>query len=399
MKTGGARGPLCSRVLLGKILGARINNLNFLPKVCVRMSEVKSIEARVRECLRNVNDPEIGRSLVDLDMLGSVQVGGGNAITVTVQLPTTAYPRRERITQAVQAMLASKLSDVGAVEVHFDSKVKGKQSGGAIGLKVQNIIAVGSGKGGVGKSTVAAALAVGLQMSGAKVGLMDADIYGPSLPHLFGVSGPNHRPEIVEQQGPDGQTIRRIQPIDSHGLKIMSIGFLVGADEPVIVRGPILHRTIQQFLQETAWGELDYLIIDLPPGTGDIALTLSQLVGLAGAVVVCTPQQLALLDAVKAINMFRKVKIPVLGVVENMTGEIFGRGGAKQKAADMGVPFLGEVPIDARIRVNGDAGQIRDSFAADSPSRGYLINVCEQTAIQIARTLLETPSMPTLEIL
>jgi ATP-binding protein involved in chromosome partitioning len=225
---------------------------------------------------------------------------------------------------------------------------------------------------------------------------MDADIYGPSIPHLFGVG---HRPEIVEEHGPGGQTIRRIQPVDAGGIKLMSIGSLIPVDDPVIVRGPILHRTIQQFLQETAWGDLDYLIIDLPPGTGDIALTLSQLIGLAGAVVVCTPQQLALLDAVKAINMFRKVKIPVLGVVENMTGEIFGRGGAKQKAAEMGVPFLGEIPIDTRIRVNGDSGKIRESFAEGNPSRPYLMNVCEQTAIQIARTLLETPSMPSLEIL
>jgi ATP-binding protein involved in chromosome partitioning len=360
------------------------------------MSDAKITETQVRESLRGVNDPEIGRSLVDLDMVDKIAVGAGNAIHVTVQLPTPAYPRRERISQSIAAVLAARVPGAGPVDVRFTARVKGKQSGGAIGLKVQNVIAVGSGKGGVGKSTVAASLAVGLQLSGAKVGLMDADIYGPSIPHLFGVS---HRPEIVEEHGPDGQTIRRIQPIDAGGLKLMSIGFLIASDEPVIVRGPILHRTIQQFLQETAWGELDYLIIDLPPGTGDIALTLSQLIGLAGAVVVCTPQQLALLDAVKAINMFRKVKIPVLGVVENMTGEIFGRGGAKQKAAEMGVPFLGEIPIDAQIRVHGDAGQIRESFDEGNPSRPYLMNVCEQTAMQIARTLLETPSMPTLEIL
>ena len=360
------------------------------------MSDAKSIENQVRESLQSVNDPEIGRSLVDLGMVGDIAVGEANAITVTVQLPTPAYPRRERIAQSIRAVIAGKVPFAGPVEVHFTAKVKGKQSGGAIGLTVQNVIAVGSGKGGVGKSTVAAALAVGLQLSGAKVGLMDADIYGPSIPHLFGVG---HRPEIVEQHGPDGQTVRRIQPIDAGGIKLMSIGFLIPVDDPVIVRGPILHRTIQQFLQETAWGELDYLIIDLPPGTGDIALTLSQLVGLAGAVVVCTPQQLALLDAVKAINMFRKVKIPVLGVVENMTGDIFGRGGAKQKAAEMSVPFLGEIPIEPTIRVHGDAGRIRDLFGEGNPSRPYLMKVCEQTAMQIARTLLETPSMPTLEIL
>jgi ATP-binding protein involved in chromosome partitioning len=360
------------------------------------MSDANITEQQVRECLRSVNDPEIGRSLADLDMVGEIAIGTGNSVHVTVQLPTPAYPRRERIAQSIVAVVAAKVPGAGPVDVRFIARVKGKQSGGTIGLKVQNVIAVGSGKGGVGKSTVAASLAVGLQLSGARVGLMDADIYGPSIPHLFGVG---HRPEIVEEHGPDGQTIRRIQPIDAGGLKLMSIGFLIASDEPVIVRGPILHRTIQQFLQETAWGELDYLIIDLPPGTGDIALTLSQLIGLAGAVVVCTPQQLALLDAVKAINMFRKVKIPVLGVVENMTGEIFGRGGAKQKAAEMGVPFLGEIPIDAQIRVLGDAGQIRESFAEGNPSRPYLMNVCEQTAMQIARTLLETPSMPTLEIL
>ena len=350
----------------------------------------------MRESLRSVNDPEIGRSLVELDMISAVETGPQNSLTVTVQLPTPAYPQRERIAQAVQAALAAKITGVGSVNVRFDAKVKGKQSGGAIGLRAQNVIAVGSGKGGVGKSTVAASLAIGLQMCGAKVGLMDADIYGPSIPHLLGV---HQRPEIAEQQGPDGKVIRRIQPIDAAGLKVMSIGFLVAPDEPVIVRGPILHGTIRQFLTETAWGDLDYLIIDLPPGTGDIALTLSQLLGLAGAVVVCTPQQLAIIDAVKAINMFRKVKIPLLGVVENMSGEIFGRGGAKQKAAEMGVPFLGEIPIDANIRVNGDAGKIRDSFAEGSPSRGPLMNICEQTAIQIARSLLESPSMPTLEIL
>ncbi|MCY2965691.1 MAG: Mrp/NBP35 family ATP-binding protein [Planctomycetota bacterium] len=243
---------------------------------------------------------------------------------------------------------------------------------------------------------MAASLAVGLQRAGAKVGIMDADIYGPSVPHLFGVKG---RPHIVEEKGPEGQIIQRMDPIEADGVKIMSIGFLVGPDEPVIVRGPILHRTIEQFLRQTAWGELDYLIIDLPPGTGDIALTLSQLLGLAGAVVVCTPQQLALIDAVKAINMFRKVKIPVLGLVENMTGEIFGRGGAKQKAAEMGVPFLGEVPINAKIRELGDAGRIRAAFDADSPALAPLQHVCEQAAMQIAKSLLETPKMPSLEIL
>src|SRR5579863_862154 len=197
------------------------------------MSDARITETEVRECLRDINDPEIGRSLIDLGMVGDVAIGEGNKITVTVQLPTPAYPRRERIAQSIQAILAGKAPVAGPVEVRFTAHVKGKQSGGAIGLSVQNVIAIGSGKGGVGKSTVAASLAVGLQLSGAKVGLMDADIYGPSIPHLFGV---NQRPEIVEQRSAEGQVIRRIQPIDAGGLKLMSIGFLVGADEPIIVR-------------------------------------------------------------------------------------------------------------------------------------------------------------------
>ncbi|RPI89704.1 MAG: MRP family ATP-binding protein [Planctomycetaceae bacterium] len=360
------------------------------------MSSELPTEAQIRECLKAVNDPEIGRSLIDLGMVGTVKIEGGTRVVVGIRLPTPAYPRRERIAESIRAVVAARVGAVETVDVEFTSQVIGKESGGTLGLDVKNVIAVGSGKGGVGKSTVSASLAVGLQLAGARVGLMDADIYGPSIPHLFGVQG---RPRIVEERSPEGQVIQRMDPIDAGGVKIMSIGFLVGADEPVIVRGPILHRTIEQFLRQTAWGPLDYLIIDLPPGTGDIALTLSQLLGLAGAVVVCTPQQLALLDAVKAINMFRKVKIPVLGIVENMTGDIFGRGGARTKAAEMGVPFLGEIPIDAQIRVNGDAGQIRAAFAEGAASRGPLLNICEQTAIQIAKSLLDTPRMPTLEIL
>lgn len=359
-------------------------------------SESTITESLVRDVLRGVNDPEIARSLVDLEMIKQVAVKPGGAVSVTVELPTPAYPRKERIADSIKAVLAAKLPAASSVDVAFNWNVKGKNSGGTIGLKIKNVIAVGSGKGGVGKSTVAASVAYGLSTFGAKVGLMDADIYGPSIPHLLGV---NRRPAIVEEHGPNGQTIQRIEPIEVDGLKVMSIGFMIGADEPVVVRGPILHRTIQQFLQDTQWGELDYLIIDLPPGTGDVSLTLSQLLGLAGAVVVCTPQEVALLDAVKALNMYRKVKIPVLGVVENMSGDIFGRGGAKRKAAEMGVPFLGEIPIDSQIRISGDAGKIKDTFAEAAASRPYLLNICEQVAIQVAKSLLETPQLPTLEIL
>jgi ATP-binding protein involved in chromosome partitioning len=352
-------------------------------------------EFMLLERLRGLRDPEIGRTFGELNMLRGAKLGPQHAVTVELELPTPAYPQRERLTAAVQQALAG-VPDVGPVDVQFSVVVKGKNTGGAIGLKVKNVVAVGSGKGGVGKSTVAASLACGLKTLGCRVGLMDADVYGPSIPHLMGGTG---MPMSMQQTQPNGETIERIVPVDIAGIKVISMGYFLKPDQAVIWRGPLLHRAITQFLKDTDWGELDYLIIDLPPGTGDVSLTLSQLLGLAGAIVVCTPQQVALLDAMKAISMFRQVKIPILGMVENMTGDIFGRGGAKQKAADMGLPFLGEIPMEAQIRVRGDDGRIATLFDADSPARPHLLHICERAAVQIAKSLLETPTLPTLEIL
>ncbi|MBI5759136.1 MAG: Mrp/NBP35 family ATP-binding protein [Planctomycetales bacterium] len=353
-------------------------------------------ETQILDCLKDVRDPEIGRSLIDLKMVKQARSTADGGIDIEIDLPTHAYPRRERIAQSIEAVVMAKLPDVSKITVKFSVNTRGKDTGGSIGLRVKNVVAVGSGKGGVGKSTVAASLAYGLHLYGARVGLMDADVYGPSIPHMLGLHA---RPEIVDEPGDDGKTIRRIEPPVVNGLKVMSMGLFVAPDEAVVWRGPMLHGAITQFLKDTRWGELDYLIIDLPPGTGDVSLTLSQLLGLAGAVVVCTPQEVALLDAVKALNMFRKVKIPVLGMVENMSGDIFGRGGTMRKAAELGVPFLGEIPMNAQLRVNGDAGRIADNFADDNPSAKFLRHMCEQTAMQIARQLLESPTMPTLEIL
>jgi len=352
-------------------------------------------EAEVLESLKGIVDPEIGRSLGELKMLKLASLKNG-AAEIQVELPTPAYPGRERITEAIRSALAAKWPKLGDAKVTYSAVVTGKDSGGRIGLNVRNVVAVGSGKGGVGKSTVAAALAYGLKNCGATVGLMDADVYGPSIPHLVGAHG---QPAMVEHKGPDGQTIQRIEPIEADGLKLMSIGFMVPESQAVIWRGPMLHKLLTQFLQQTDWGELDYLIVDMPPGTGDVALTLSQLVGLAGAVVVCTPQQVALLDAVKAINMFQQVKIPVLGIVENMSGDIFGRGGARQKAEELNIPFLGEIPVETAIRIKGDEGKMSELFAEDCPARPHLLHVAEQSAVQIAKQLLEAPSMPSLEIL
>ncbi|WP_437227295.1 P-loop NTPase [Planctomicrobium sp. SH661] len=354
-----------------------------------------SVETEIRDVLGSIVEPVLQLPLSKLKMISSVSVSG-DAATVVVELPTPAYPSRDMLTLLIQTAVKTMITGMKTTDVQFKSIVKGKQSGGNIGLKVKNIIAVGSGKGGVGKSTVAASLAYGLKEWGATVGLMDADVYGPSIPHLVGVTG---QPAIKQYQTADGRQFERIEPIEVDGIKLISMGFMVEPDQAVIWRGPMLHKALSQFLQQTDWGELDYLVIDMPPGTGDVALTLSQMVSLAGSVVVCTPQKVALLDAGKAITMFNTVKIPILGMVENMTGEVFGRGGAKEKAEAMGVAFLGELPSNSIIRIKGDEGKISALFAADSPVREPLMEIASNVAMQIAREILENPSLPTLELL
>lgn len=354
-----------------------------------------SIVDQIRAAAGDVVEPVIGRSLRDLSMLADV-VQDGDRITIHVDLPTQAYPNQDAFVTTIKESVIAKVDSVGSLDVVLTAKVKGKDSGGRIGLKVHNVIAVGSGKGGVGKSTVAAALACGLHSFGAKVGLMDADVYGPSIPHMLGAKG---QPAATEHKGGDGQKFMRMDPIDVEGLKLMSMGFFIEEGQSVVWRGPMLHKALTQFLQQTAWGELDYLVIDLPPGTGDVSLTLSQQIGIAGAVIVCTPQQVALLDAVKAVDMYQKVNVPVLGVVENMTGEIFGRGGAKKVAEELNLPFLGEIPIDACIREHGDAGKMMQLLTTDNPAREGLLQMCQSVAMQVAKSVVTVKAAPTLEIL
>ena len=350
-------------------------------------------EAALLRSLHSIRDPEFGKTLVDLHMLKDAVLKEGRA-EVAVELPTPAYPQssKDQIANDIKSALTEKYPELKQVDVKFPWKVKGKNTGGTIGLRVKNVVAVGSGKGGVGKSTMAASLAYGLNHYGAKVGLLDADVYGPSIPHMLNISG---QPEVTEPQ----PGLVRIKPHEVDGIKVQSIGFFVRPEQAIVWRGPMLHKTLTQFLKDTEWGDLDYLIIDMPPGTGDVSLTLSQLLGLAGAVIVCTPQKVALLDAVRAIDMFHQVKIPVLGMIENMTGEIFGRGGAKAQAELMSVPFLGEVPTEAQIRIQGDEGKISALFQEGNPARQPLLHATERMAVEIARTLLNTPTMPTLEIL
>jgi len=348
-------------------------------------------------------DPETGRNLLQQ---GQVQVvrATGNRIALQLALTSHSAPLWQKTRADVIERLQQKFPGAEvAVELTVHQRPAMKL--GQIGLAAKSVVAVGSGKGGVGKSTIAAAIAYGLHQAGCRVGLMDADIYGPSVPHLLGV---RERPEVMEVPGPNGQVAKRIKPIQAHGLKVMSMGFLIEEKQAVIFRGPMLHGAITQFLRDTDWGELDYLIIDMPPGTGDIALSLSQLLPLTGAVVVCTPQDVALLDAVKAMSMFRQVKIPVLGMVENMSYflcpdngkryDIFGTGGAKKRAEEENVPFLGEVPINISIRVRGDEGKISGIFE-DPESANFLHTICFNLARNIAQRATQAPALPSLPTL
>lgn len=345
-------------------------------------------EPAVLAALKGVKDPDLGRDLVDLGMIKNIQIGQGT-LALTVNLTTPACPLKAKIEADVREALTSRLAPGLVITVNMTADVRGKgiTEKGDIPL-VKNVIAVGSGKGGVGKSTMAAAIAYGLKSYGAAVGLMDADVYGPSIPHLTGSQG---RPAAKGE---------RIQPIETaDGLKLMSIGYLVEPERAVIMRGPMLHGIMQQFLHQVDWGALDYLVIDLPPGTGDVPLTLAQTLPLTGAVVVCTPQEVALLDARRAVAMFRQLKVPILGIIENMTGEIFGRGGAAKMALDAGIPFLGEAPLALAIRERGDAGKLREVLEGDSPAKPHLLGIVEQLAAQISIQNIKTPKLPKLEIL
>jgi ATP-binding protein involved in chromosome partitioning len=255
---------------------------------------------------------------------------------------------------------------------------------------VRNIIAVAAGKGGVGKSTIASNLAVGLAKTGAKVGCLDADIFGPSIPMMFGIEG---RPTI--QDGPDGR--KMIIPIEAHGVKLMSIGFLVEAGKAIIWRGPMLHGALRQFFNDVLWGDLDYLIVDLPPGTGDVALTMVQTVPLVGAVLVATPQNVALLDVKKALAMFETTGVHVLGIVENMSGPVFGRGGAKAWAAAAGHRFLGEIPLDPEVRVGGDDGKPA-VLNKDPKVSGPFTALCAAVVKAVADRNAEAPAQPPISL-
>lgn len=355
------------------------------------MADRQPDKSTVETVLAEFRDPETGRPLTDTGQIHDLRLDA-TSLDVTVDLSTHVSPLWEETRQKITRKLKTSFPTLSKVTVRISPHASPAEKLGELGLTIKSVVAVGSGKGGVGKSTLAASIAFGLQRYGASVGLMDADVYGPSIPHLLGV---NERPTAVDN---------KLQPVVANGMKVMSMGFLVPPGEAIVWRGPMLHGAITQFLRDTDWGELDYLIIDMPPGTGDIALTLSQLLPLRGAVVVCTPQDVAWLDAVKAIAMFRKVQIPVLGVVENMSFfecpdcgkryDLFGSGGARRHTEEFDVPFLGEVPINIEIRVRGDEGRTQENIE-DAISAPYLDAICVGLARSVAAQTA-SPALPSL---
>lgn len=351
------------------------------------MSQVPDV-ADILDVLRPVQDPELRKSLVELNMIRDVKIDQGN-VRFTLVLTTPACPLREFIVEDCERAVKA-LPGVESVHVDVTAETPQQKSlPDRTGIEgVKNILAISSGKGGVGKSTIAVNVAVALAQAGAKVGLLDADIYGPNTPTMLGLSAA----QVKVQPGAQGDIL---EPAFNHGIKLVSMGFLIDPDQPVIWRGPMLNGIIRQFLYQVSWGELDYLLVDMPPGTGDAQLTLAQAVPMAGAVIVTTPQTVALLDARRGLRMFQQMQVPVLGIVENMSYfippdlpdrayDIFGSKGGEKASTELNVPLLGCVPLEIPVREGGDRGVPVVVEFPESASAKALTAIAQQIAARVS---------------
>src|SRR5437763_2327855 len=341
-------------------------------------------EADVQASLHTLTDPNTGRDFISTKSVRKVALDGSNVV-IDVQLGYPAKSQHEALRKLVAQQLAT-LPGAGKIAVNISHKVASHavQRGVKLTPGVKNIIAVASGKGGVGKSTTAVNLALALAAEGAQVGVLDADIYGPSQPMMLGITG---RPESK-----DGKTL---EPMEAYGVQAMSIGFLIDTDTPMVWRGPMVTQALEQLLKDTNWRDLDYLIVDMPPGTGDIQLTLAQKVPVTGAVIVTTPQDIALIDARKGLKMFEKVSVPIVGIVENMSvhicsncghvEHIFGEGGAEKMCREYNVPFLGSLPLDIRIREQADSGRPTVVADPDGPTAQIYKAIARKVAVSVAQ--------------
>jgi ATP-binding protein involved in chromosome partitioning len=350
-------------------------------------------QASVLEALKVVKDPDLHRDIVALGFIKNLTIDAGR-VAFTIELTTPACPVKDQMRDQARAAVMA-VPGVSAVDVQMSARVReavGGDAGRASLPGVKNVIAVGAGKGGVGKTTVAVNLAVALAKCGGKVGIIDGDMYGPNVPIMLGMK---------MQLTTDGQ---KIVPAEKYGLQVISMGFLTADDAPIIWRGPMLHGALQQFFREVRWVDLDYLVVDLPPGTGDVALSLSQTVPVAGAIVVTTPQQVSLADTRRAVAMYKKLNIPPLGIIENMSyfvcpncrheADIFGHGGGEQMAADLGVAFVGRIPIYQPIREGSDVGVPLMISEPDSPAARAFMQAAERTAAQVSIASYNRPTIP-----
>jgi ATP-binding protein involved in chromosome partitioning len=349
-------------------------------------------QASVLDALKVVRDPDLQRDIVTLGFIKDLKIDGGR-VAFTIELTTPACPVKDQMRDQARAAV-QQLAGVTSVDVQMSARVR--EAVGADGTRqmvpgVKNVIAVGAGKGGVGKTTVAVNLALALARSGGRVGIIDADIYGPNVPIMLG---------LKTQLTTDGQ---KIVPAEKYGLQVISMGFLTGDDAPIIWRGPMLHGALQQFFREVAWTSLDYLVVDLPPGTGDVVLSLSQTVPVAGAIVVTTPQQVSLADTRRAVAMYKKLNIPTLGIIENMSyfacpechheADIFGHGGGEQMATDLGIPFIGRLPIYQPIREGSDSGVPLMISEPESPAGRAFMAAAERAAAQVSIASFNRPTI------
>jgi ATP-binding protein involved in chromosome partitioning len=336
----------------------------------------------VLAALSSVQDPDLHKDIVALGFVKDVTIADGE-VDFTVELTTPACPVRDQMKAQAEAAVMG-LPGVRAARAQMTANVRARGGFGRQAIAgIRNIVAVGAGKGGVGKSTTSVNIAVSLARQGARVGLLDGDVYGPNIPQMLGCES---QPEVTSDQ--------KMIPPEAHGIKVLSMGMLVPKEQALIWRGPMLHSAVQQMMRDVAWGELDYLIVDLPPGTGDVSLSMAQSVPVAGAVVVTTPQGVSVSDVRKAVAMFRQLNIPVLGVLENMSHfvcghcnektEIFGSGGGRKMADELDIRFLGEVPIDTRVRAGGDEGAPIVASFPDAPAAAAFMTAASQVAAQLS---------------
>lgn len=353
------------------------------------MSEQSPQYQAVMAALSKVNDPELHRDIISLNMVRDLTIEAGVA-AFTIVLTTPACPLKDVFVRDCEAALVGKVDGITAINISWDSQMPtDKRLHGRLDTKMKSIIAVSSGKGGVGKSTVSVNLAIALSQTGARVGLMDADILGPNIPMMVGLG---YAPPHVT---PD----KKIIPFLAYGLQVMSMGFLAEPGQPLVWRGPMLHGVIRQFFDDVEWDALDYLIVDLPPGTGDAQLSLAQSVPLTGAVIVTQPQDVAVDDAVKGLAMFEELKVPILGVVENMSGDFFGEGGGEKLAELREVPFLGRVPLDAQIRKGGDNGQPIIVKAPDSAAGQAFAQIASAVASRVSIVMMTEDNVIPLNVI